>query len=134
MTLLAVLDCLLALGLTLRLTRLVVMDDLSLWWLRGPLAVWATRKNPLPEMDTLPTGFQEMRVYVPDWRGKLVSGLSCPFCVGFWIGCLVLLSLWLVGGPGAAAEPWRWVAGAFTLNWVAAHIGARAGDSGYDEE
>lgn len=121
MTSLQILDVMLALGLTLRLVRLVVTDDLGLWFIRGPLSIWAYHKdsktNADPRFGT--------PVYQPRWRSKLASGLECPFCVGFWIGCFVLLSLWAVGGPGSAWEPWRWVAGAFTLNWIAAHIGSR---------
>lgn len=103
------LDVLLALGLTLRLTRLVATDDIGLWFVRGPAAMWAMNWEPKAD----------------GWRAKLQSGLDCPFCVGFWIGCLVLLSLWLVGGPGHAWEPWRWVAGAFTMNYISAHINSR---------
>lgn len=105
-------DILLALGLTLRLSRLVVTDDIGLWWIRIPAFNWAHAREPRAD----------------GWRAKLQSGLSCPFCVGFWIGCLVLLSLWLVGGPGHAHEAWRWVSGAFALNWIVGHIAARAGD------
>lgn len=106
------LDILLALGLTLRLSRLVVTDDLGLWLLRIPAFNWAHSREPRGD----------------GWRAKLQSGLSCPFCVGFWIGVGVLVSLWLVGGPGHAHEAWRWVSGAFALNWVVGHIAARAGD------
>lgn len=113
MTLLHLLDALLALGLTMRLTLLIVGDDLGLWWVRGPWATYAWNKEG-----------QEF-----GWRSKISDGLHCPFCVGFWIGVLVLLSLWLAGGPGHAAEAWRWVAAAFALNYVAAHIGARLGDT-----
>lgn len=110
--LLVAIDILLALGLTLRLSRVVVTDDIGLWWVRVPAFNWALRHEPEAN----------------GWRAKLQEGLSCPFCVGFWIGCLVLLSLWLVGGPGHAHEAWRWIAGAFALNWVVGHIAARAGD------
>lgn len=114
--LLIVLDILLALGLTLRLSRLIVTDDIGEWWVKKPIAMWISRKwgpdNPR---------HQKAFDY---W-----DGLSCPFCVGFWIAGAVLLSLFLVGGPGDAAVLWRWIAGWFTLNWIAAHIGARAGDT-----
>lgn len=109
---LVAIDLLLALGLTLRLSRLVVTDDIGLWFVRGPAAVWAIHREP----------------NASGWRSKLQLGLSCPFCVGFWIGCLALLSLWLVGGPGHAHEAWRWVSGAFALNWIVGHVAARAGD------
>lgn len=70
----------------------------------------------------------------PSWRQKLFSGLDCPFCVGFWLAALTVVSLLVAGGPGAdgtLAIVWRVVAGVFTLNWLAAHIGARLGDAGY---
>lgn len=105
---LVVLDLLLVLGLTLRLTRLIIADDLGAWWVREPAIDWA-EDHP--------------------GRYKLVSGLYCPFCVGFWIGVASLASLALVGGPGDAHEVWRYIAGAFTLNWIVGHVAARMGDS-----
>lgn len=102
-------DLALALGLTLRLSRLVTTDDLGLWWVRGPAAMWAMWHEP--EGD--------------GWRAKLQSGLGCPFCIGFWIGAAVLASLALVGGPGDAAEIWRWVAGTFTLSYIVGHLSSR---------
>lgn len=101
-----VLDLVLLVGLTLRLTRFVVADSLARWYLREPANRWAG--------------------WDPDYepashRQRLVSGLECQYCVGFWIAVLATASL-------AAAiafdllVPWRWVAGAFTLNYVVAHI------------
>lgn len=115
MTLLILLDLLLALGMALRLTRLVTGDSLGQWWLREPAQRWAlTGKTP------------ESRKRRIDY----VEGLGCPYCVGFWVGCGVLVTLWAAGGPGADTwEPWRWVAGALTLNYIAAHLGARLGDT-----
>jgi hypothetical protein len=106
-------DLMLALGLTLRLSRVVTGDDIGKWWLHGPTYLWANR-TPDPKAKVR--------------RLKWQSGLNCPFCVGFWIGCAVLASLWLVGGPGHAAEWWRWIAGAFALNWVVGHTATRMGD------
>lgn len=115
--LLILLDLLLALGLALRATRVITGDDIGLWYVRGPAAMWATSND---------YDYQGS----PIWRQRLVSGLGCPYCVGFWVGCVVLLSLWLAGGPGVGTwEPWRWVAGAFTMNYIAAHLGARLGDT-----
>lgn len=118
-------DLLLLLGLTLRLTRFVVADDLGGWWIRHPAEAWARRRddNGVAE-DLEDTGK----------RGRLVSGLFCPFCVGFWLGVLALVSLALAGGPGDTAEWWRWVAGALSLNWVSAHLGARAGDTNEEDQ
>lgn len=126
MTVLGVLTLVLVLGLTLRLSRLIIVDDVGLWFVRGPAAAWAWGHDK----DKRGTGA------IP-WRSHLVTGLSCPFCVGFWIGCLVVLSLYLVGGPDStstAASWWRWIAGAFTLNWTVGHIAARVGDVDNDEE
>lgn len=105
---LAVLDLLLVLGLTLRLTRLVIADDLGAWLVREPALDWAGDSPG---------------------RYKLVSGLYCPFCVGFWLGAASLTSLALVGGPGDAHEVWRYIAGAFALNWLVGHVAARIGDA-----
>ena len=114
-------DLLLLLGLTLRLTRLVVGDSISWWYLREPAVRWAQRR-------TGRTGWNEK--YEPRlWQERLVSGLFCPYCVGFWIAAATVLSLLLVGGPGHAADWWRWVALVFTLNYVAAKIGGVLGDT-----
>lgn len=137
MALLAAFTLLLAVLAAMRLTRLVIADDLGLWYVRGPAAMWAVRYDsplPLPEVDSAEEAVELREQTAPalGWRSKLVSGLSCPFCVGWWLGVLVLLSLWAVGGPSStstAAEVWRWVAGALALNYVAAHIGARLGDT-----
>lgn len=106
-------DLLLLLGAVLRVTRLVVADDLGLWWIKDPLDQWAHRNHGS----------------VTPWWHRYLGGLSCPFCVGFWIGCTALLLLYLVGGPGHAPEWWRYLTGAFALNWVTAHLGVRAGDT-----
>lgn len=109
MTRFHVLDVLLALGMTMRLTRVVTTDSIGEWYLRAPLLKRiGARKRP----------------YLFNFVETL---LECPFCIGFWIGCGVLLSLWAAGGPGAAWEPWRWTAGALTMNYIAAHVGGRLG-------
>lgn len=103
---LSVLDLLLALGLALRLTRLITSDTITKWYFREPLSHWASAKES-------------------DHSWRLYTGLECPFCIGFWIGAAVLGSLALAGGPGEAADWWRWTAAIFALNYVAAHINAR---------
>lgn len=142
------LDLALLLGFTLRLSRLVVTDDVGWWWFRLPARRWANRRelpDPTPDAVQSAYGIRGVDLTYPDrllaeprpvngWRSKLVSGLSCPFCVGFWLAALALASLlvaWWVGGFLLAA--WRVVAGLFTLNWVAAHIGASLGDVNYDD-
>lgn len=101
------LDVLLLTLATMRLTRLVTTDSLGQWWLYGP-AYKRAYGHGSP----------------PGWA-KYVEGLTCPFCVGFWIGCAALISLWLVGGPGDADLWWRYATGAFALNWVVGHVASR---------
>ena len=123
MTALSLFTGLLAVLGAARITRVIVTDDIGLWYIRGPLVSWVIKHEP----DHF------------GWRSRLWSGLDCPFCVGFWVGVLVLVSLAAVGGPDAdttAATIWRWVMAAFALNYVTAHVGARLGDvsdDGYDD-
>lgn len=123
MSLLAAFDLALLIGLTLRLTRLVVRDDLGQWFIWTPALAWVQRAEP----NDLATGEGDLSPRA-NRRWRLVSGLDCPFCVGFWLGALATGSLYLAGGPGSDEswiEVWRWVAGIFTLNYIAAHIGSR---------
>lgn len=108
-------DWLLVIGATLRLTRFVILDDLGRRLIRYPLEellVWGLRPSK-------------------QW---LIEGLTCPFCVGFWIGLAVLTST-----LGAAAlSPgehlaWEVILAALTLNYLAAHVGARL-DPNYDDD
>jgi len=102
-----VLDLTLLVLVTLRLTRLVMTDSIGQWWLYAPVykRVVANGKSN-------------------KWA-KYVDGLTCPFCIGFWLGALVALSLWMVGGVGDAAEWWRWIAGVFALNYITGHVNSR---------
>lgn len=129
-----VVDCLLALGLTLRLVRLAVFDDLGKWYLVYPAQRWLVNHERSQGVGGEYRAHEFNGTVVAEplgWRQRLVAGVDCPWCIGFWIGVAVLASLWLVGGPGDAAEWWRWTAGAFTLNYVAAHLGPRLGDTGH---
>ena len=101
------LDLVLVTLATLRVTRLVTTDSIGQWWLYAPLYRRATSTQPTPK-----------------WA-KYVEGLTCPFCVGFWIGLVMVLVLWLVGGPGDAAVWWRYLVGAFALNYVVGHVAKR---------
>lgn len=89
-------------GTTLRLTRLIVADELGGWVLREPAERWADR--------------QERDLYGP--RHKLVDGLGCPFCVGFWVGVGVLAAQALVGRSPA----WRFAMAALTLNELVGRV------------
>jgi hypothetical protein len=118
-TVLAACDLLLLLGATLRTVRLVVADDFpGAWLIRQPATLWVMKREKYLSDD-----------WMPGWRSKLVQGLSCPFCIGLWIAAAMVLTLALLGGPGHAPDWWRVGAGILTLNWVAAHLGVRAGDT-----
>jgi hypothetical protein len=139
-------DVLLLLGATLRVVRMVTSDDIpGQWYIYDPLDRWmhgaprrewraydrlhwqwqaliadgadpSALEEPLPPP---PRGGKRLR-----WH-RYMEGLGCPFCVGFWITLAMVLVFGLVGGPGDAADWWRWAAGALTLNYIAAHISSR---------
>lgn len=110
------LDIALLLLATMRVTRVLVTDDLGKWYFRDPVKRWRLRK-PQSKL-----------------RARLHEGTDCGFCTGFHVGWLALLTLFLAGGPGDASPVWRYIAGAFALNYIAAHIGSRLGDAGYSDE
>jgi hypothetical protein len=114
----------------MRLTRLVVTDDLGQWWIKDPLdAYWHPKfvrqdKNPDAEYGYDPAVFHQ------PWLArhvdhKYLGGLECPYCVGFWIGAAVLASYHIL--PRGL---WRFAARALTLNEAAAHLGIKIGDFG----
>jgi hypothetical protein len=109
-------DGILVLGATMRLTRLVVTDDLGVWVLKWPARRWAARADP----------------HSTGWQTKAVSGLDCPFCVGTWVGYGVLASYCLARRSPWLGGCWRFVAAGLALNEVAAHLGARLGDTATD--
>ena len=121
-------DMALVLGATMRLTRLVVKDDLGFWLLRRPVYRWAaqheTQVVPPLERDPWTDGVEDPL----GWQQKLVSGLDCPFCVGFWVGTATLASYAVARQHPVSRWAWRFVAGALTLNEIAAHAGVRLGD------
>ena len=93
-----VLDVILLVGFTARLTRLVTVDDIL-----EPVRVGILYRVPA-------------RV-----TSATASLLSCPFCIGFWLSLAVLAS-WVAWG---STWGWMFVAGTFTLNYVHAHLNAR---------
>lgn len=129
----------------LRITRFFTSDKLGEWWLVGPAKLWATRREA---RDREPDDIVPMRVtrerFISDalrervggsavstpfvswgWRSKLVSGLDCPFCVGFWVGVLVLLGDVLTRRVRPLRALWTFAAGALALNYVTGHISSR---------
>lgn len=108
-------DWLLIVGATLRLTRFLIVDDLGKRLYREPLEEGLIGRLPVR------------------WHW-LVDGLSCPFCVGFWIGfVLLVLTLGASDSHPAFHLGWEVLLAALTLNYLAAHLGSRL-DPHYDDD
>ena len=61
------------------------------------------------------------------WRSKLVSGLECPFCVGFWIGAATLTAAYLVDRQDSprSRTAYRLAAGSLGMNYMLGHVQSR---------
>lgn len=135
---------LLILGATLRLTRFIVSDSLG-GWLTAPIVRWASDKE-MARRDAIrtlgnETSAEEMTdaaivaldrmvasLHSSDpitWQARLASGLGCPFCVGFWIGLAITIITLLLAPLGLLGVIWLVLLFALTLNYIAAHIGAK---------
>lgn len=109
-----------------RATRFFTSDTLGEWVAVGPLKRWAWRRESVGyepgtlTLDPMPT---------PDarngWRSKLVTGLDCPFCVGFWIGAVVLLGEVVTRRVPAFRPIWTFALGALALNYAVGHASSR---------
>lgn len=138
----------LVIGATLRLTRLATTDSLGGWLLRNPLGKWAARHerarrmamrkvidltdvtDPEMEMETLHllNAWEEQLADTESWiswQGRLVSGLFCPFCVGFWIGLGVLATTVLLFPLGAVWSWWLVLLAGLGLNYLVGHVSAK---------
>lgn len=107
---------------TLRLTRFVTSDHLGEWWIVGPAKRWAWHSEAVtgpPEADPVPSP-----PITFGWRSKAVSGLDCPFCVGFWLGLVILLGEVTVG-RSRLRPLWRLGLAALGLNYVVGHLSSR---------
>lgn len=121
-------DVALITGLTMRLTRLVVSDDLGQWWLKDPLAKleqfargsrWVVDKVDPDEGGTV-GHFEEI---VPKWA-RYLDGLDCPHCVSFHAAYLGLGS-YLLARRLHLLPVWRFAAGTMSLSAVVGHVSAR---------
>lgn len=107
---------------TARLVRLVTEDSLGDWWVRRPVRQWAIdRTGGLDGVE--PEDFDDA-VGDPSrwsWRVKLASGIDCRWCVGFWLGVLVLIGEALTATRALRwARPlWTFALSALALNVVA---------------
>lgn len=113
---------------TARLTRFVTSDWLGEWTLVRPLKRWAVRAESPMHSGPRPAGWDpDDRDPDPDngWRSKLVKGLDCPFCVGFWIGALVLLGEVVTRRWRPLRAVWTFALGALGLNYAVGHVSSR---------
>lgn len=133
---------------TLRVTRFVTTDTLGDWLIRTPLGRWAAyhedltrnaRRQAIVEMYAAhPVLTDRSRRYLEakadelddpeawvSWQGRLVSGLYCPHCVGFWIGALaVVLTVVLLPLP-VIGLIWTVLLAIFALSYLVGHMSAR---------
>lgn len=120
-----------------RATRFVTSDWLGEWTIGVRAKRWANYHEApaFGSLGALPIAVreeQEMRLNSPvepdnGWRSKLVHGLDCPFCVGFWIGGLVLAGEALTRlTPLRVLRPaWTFLLAMAGLNYVVGHVSSR---------
>ena len=124
---------------TLRLTRFITTDTLVGWSLVEPAVRWATSheggyaiKDGSELVDFHFHEFNVINGHAPlqvnedlGWRSKLVSGLECPHCVGFWIGALTLGAGALADKRPASRKLFQAVAGSLGLSYITGHVSQR---------
>lgn len=133
-----------------RATRFVTSDFLGEWLFVARLKTWSSKKETaeivrrttalgnVPRVKsasgivhvTTPANPDDLiPPYSPNnpftWQAKLTKGLDCPFCVGFWIGALVLLGNVTLGRLPIVGPVWRFGLAAFALNYVVGHVSSR---------
>ena len=134
-------DLALVVGATARMTRFITTDTLGGWLLYDPAVRWANfHERSLEHPDGQPTNVwkqnartAEAREHTlnlepdPDkgWRSKLVTGLTCPFCAGTWIGFAAIGSYRIARRRPATLAAWRFVASGLSLNYLVGHVASR---------
>ena len=105
------------LGASMRLTRLVVADDVpGQWWIKDPLTGLASRQAARDG-------------HAPRWW-RYAGGLDCPFCVGLWITAGVVVADEVFGDRAW----WRVATTALAMNEAGGHLAARLGDTATDDD
>lgn len=128
-----------------RLTRLFTEDHLGRWYFQDPIETWGNRhevaavqavtwrieENAYQEdVEALTRELEEYDESRPwTWQKRLSEGASCRWCVGFWLGGLVLAVdvLTRTQGFGWARPLWRFALGVLALNAVSNWVGAKTG-------
>lgn len=151
--LLATISAVLVFGAAARLTRFVTVDSLGGWLIRDPASRWAVERErrhreakreairrtlaerPLeamtePERRVIQQEIEAVEGEGSDdwlsWQGRLVSGLYCPHCVGFWITAAVTVPTFFVllsAGP-VLLGLWLLGLGVLTLAYLVSHLSA----------
>lgn len=140
---------LLVLGGTLRLTRFITSDTLGGWLIRDRALGWGKQRETsyrtavlqvlerlYAERDSLTPAAARMLNKLEGQLGedepmspamRLVTGLYCPFCVGFWVGFAMILATLgvVVLSVTWLSVAWYVTLGALTLNYIAGHVSAR---------
>ena len=113
-----------------RATRFFTSDHLGEWTATGPAKKWAHRHESPADVQAAVEDADVMGAPIPTpehtqgWRSKLVSGLDCPFCVGFWVGALILLGEATLG-RSPLRPLWRIGIGALGMNYLVGHLSSR---------
>lgn len=107
-----------------RLTRFVITDSMGKWWIKDPIDEAMDGYAREATEYALRTGTD---VHEP-WWWKYREGLDCAYCAGFWIGAGVLATHAATARRPRLRRAWRFAAGAFALNYAAAHLGSALGD------
>lgn len=112
-------DAALAVGATVRGALILNQDMIGRWLVVDPAELWAMGREGFNEdPDT-----SEIDVD-PDlgWRSKLVSGLTCPACTGFWISAITVGTYTVARRSDRGLRAWRTVTGILTLSTVTTEI------------
>lgn len=115
-------DAALIVGATLRLTRLVVDDDLGEWCIKTPAH------------NTISSHYRKRGEDTPQWAHDALSGLDCGWCIGFWVGAGVYTTTTLTTPTSRTGLLWRHIMGALALNYATATFEAKYGATPADDE
>jgi hypothetical protein len=80
---------------TMRLSRLVVKDDIFREW-RQKLVYWLANGKAYFDDDNV---LQHTSRRLPKWRDKLVKLATCPYCVSVWLAGFMTIAWHFVVDP-----------------------------------
>lgn len=122
-----IIDVLLALGVTIRLTRAVTVEEIGARLLRHPVEDWAGR-IPKGRTADLDEPFMRRRWFWAD-------ALSCPYCVSTWIAIGAFATMAIAHATDSwFTLLWRIVSAGLTGSYVMAHLMVALGDLNDDGE